>query len=674
MAIVAMKQIRLLALLRDRKAILDLLQRLSVVDVSDGNEEDSVFRKADTSAVRNELLKSIETAETAVTLLDKHAGCKGPSLAFLRGREAKNVEENENILKQCDENLGIARRIVQLDQEIKDTGTAIARLQTELAALEPWLGLPVPQTFSGTKRTAVFIGVLEGEHHPDGIQKRMTAAAPGLDSLHVQVVSGGKSQTCVMAIVPRRLGAEAEEALKSIGFARAPGANGDMPAAQKAWAEAEIEKNTRAAEAASGELAGYADRRTALCYLQDSLKIQADQHEITGRLGQSAHVFALSGYIREKDAPLLECALTQSFTCVVEISHAERPGEEVPVLLENSRFAEPTESIVESYSLPGKTDIDPTGVMSIFYYLMFGLMFGDAGYGLIMAGVCGFCLLRFKNMEPNWSKNIRLFFWCGIATIFWGVVFSSYFGNAVDVIGATFFGTEISIPPVWFSIEQKPMLMLVFCMGLGIVHLTVGFIMKGVADVKNGDKAGILGDVVFPVLLWYSLMALLANSDMFFNLANIRLPLSATGAQVCLCLAGAAGIGIIFTGGRGTKNWALRILLGLYATYNALSGWLSDMLSYSRLLALGLASGVIASVMNQLGSMGGKGIGGILLFAVVFVLGHAMNFGINVLGAYVHSNRLEYIEFFGKFYEGGGRKFSPFGIRTKHYKITKEDY
>ena len=113
------------------------------------------------------------------------------------------------------------------------------------------------------------------------------------------------------------------------------------------------------------------------------------------------------------------------------------------------------------------------------------------------------------------------------------------------------------------------------------------------------------------------------------------------------------------------------IALGAYDLYN-ITGWLSDVLSYSRLLALGLATGVIASVVNQMGSMGGKSIGGVILFIVVFVIGHTFNMAINLLGAYVHTCRLQYVEFFGKFYEGGGQPFQPFKLKTKYVDIKEE--
>ena len=130
-------------------------------------------------------------------------------------------------------------------------------------------------------------------------------------------------------------------------------------------------------------------------------------------------------------------------------------------------------------------------------------------------------------------------------------------------------------------------------------------------------------------------------------------------------------MGIIFTSGRESKNWGKRLLKGLYGAYGVTS-YLSDILSYSRLLALGLATSVISTVFNQLGSMLGNSIPGIILFILVFLIGHTLNLAINALGAYVHTNRLQFVESFGKFYEGCGKKFIPFAVHTKYFKV-KED-
>lgn len=673
MAVLAMERIHLVALRRDSKLIMELLQRRGAVDVSDAGEEDEVFQKTDTTAVRLLLDKNRETTEQAVEVLNKAVPAKGGGIAFLNGRDAVSLAASDDFDERRDELLRVAKRIAALQREIAEARGEIARAEAGAEALVPWMDLPVPQTFSGTKKVAVFIGVLEGEHTLEGIYQSLAGVAPDLDPVNVEIVWGGKSQTCLMVMAPKRLAQRAEEALRAIGFSRPPSASHHMPAEKLRRLEEQKETAQAAIDKANAEIEGYAEHRQDLKYLQDNLAMRAERYEVLEKTIISKHAMILTGYVPAGIARQLKDELVQKFQCEVELTPAEEPGGEVPVKIKNPWFTEPVESVLEAYSLPGKGEVDPTSVMAIFYYIMFGLMFSDAGYGLIMFGACLFCLLKFKNMEPNWNKNVRLFMWCGLSTVFWGVIFSSYFGDVVDVVSRTFFGHQVSIPPVWFLPMEDPMLLLVFCLGIGIVHLTVGYIMKGVTCAKNGDYMGVLWDSVTPIVAWYPLVIILMGSEMFEGMAGFRLNLPASATPVLLGVTGVAVVITILTAGRESRNWGKRLLKGLYGVYNLLSGWLSDVLSYSRLLALGLATGVIASVMNQLGSLVGNGFIGMIVFILVFAVGQTLNFGINVLGAYVHSNRLEYVEFFGKFYDGGGRKFSPFGMHTKYYKIVEED-
>ena len=160
--------------------------------------------------------------------------------------------------------------------------------------------------------------------------------------------------------------------------------------------------------------------------------------------------------------------------------------------------------------------------------------------------------------------------------------------------------------------------------------------------------------------------------DMITEILGIESKVPAPIASVAGYIAIAAAIGIVLTNGRESKNPFKRFLKGLYALYG-ISGYLSDVLSYSRLLALGLATGVIGTVINKMASMVGGGFVGPFLFVIIFIIGHTLNLAINALGAYVHTNRLQYVEFFGKFYEGGGRLFQPFSVKTKYYKIKEKN-
>ena len=175
----------------------------------------------------------------------------------------------------------------------------------------------------------------------------------------------------------------------------------------------------------------------------------------------------------------------------------------------------------------------------------------------------------------------------------------------------------------------------------------------------------------FWYLLLVGLLILLCQSSLFADISGMTMTFPAFVSALAVGMAAIGAVGILFTGGRESKNPVKRLLKGAYALYGVTS-YLSDVLSYSRLLALGLATGIIATVVNQMGSMMGGGIAGAIIFVVVFVVGHSINFSINLLGAYVHTNRLQFAEFFGKFYEGGGRKFNPFGIHTKYYQIRED--
>ena len=672
MAVLRMKKITVYAKKRDRKFLLEFLQRRGIVEISDISIEDDIFAKTDKTLTGDLFQKNAQKACEAVEILNRYSGYKGDKLAFLKGRKSITSSASDAFYEKIQFVLAQAGRIVSLEREIAEAKAESARLELQIESLRPWMSLPFAQSFSGTKKTAVFVGSIAGQHDLSGLMLMLSGAVTALEALHVEIVYADKRQTCFYLVCSKNDAPKAEEALRTIGFTRPVLTGNQKPEdLQTNMKERHLRAITRITEA-EAEIAALESMREDFQFLEDHMKMRAEKYGVIDMLCHSRHMFVLQGYTIADSADELKEELEFRFSCAVSVDTPEET-EDVPVVLKNNRFAEPTESVLSSYSLPNKSDIDPVGVMGIFHYMLFGLMFSDAGYGVLLAAVCAICLSKFKNMEYSWKKNLRLFFWCGVSTTFWGIVFSSYFGDVVNVVSRTFFGKEIGIPPLWFSPLDNPMALLMFCLAVGVIHLTAGYVLKGVACMKNKDVPGAFYDALFPVTTMYPLIVLLMGSDLFKSLAGFRFYLPSWVSSACILISLASILGVVLTGGRESKSWFKRILKGLYAAYNVLAGWLSDILSYSRLLALGLATGVIASVMNQLGAMIGANVAGVIVFVIVFAVGQTLNFGINVLGAYVHSNRLEFVEFFGKFYEGGGREFKPLGIHTKHYKIVEEE-
>ena len=363
----------------------------------------------------------------------------------------------------------------------------------------------------------------------------------------------------------------------------------------------------------------------------------------------------------------VEKAIGDKYDCVLDIEDIKE-DEEPPTLLSNNGFSSSVEGVLESYGLPHKGEFDPTTIMSFFYVFFFGMMLSDAAYGAIIAIACFIVLKKFPRMGEGMHKTIKMFMFCGVSTVVWGILFGGYFGNVVDIVSETFFGKLVTVPALWFIPLNDPMRLLVYSLAFGVVHLFVGLGIKGYMELKEGRTLDFFCDVVLWFAFLIGLIMLLLPSDIFASIAQTKIVFPPVLNTVAKALAIGGALGLVLMSGRESKNPILRIALGAYDIYN-ITGWLSDVLSYSRLLALGLATGVIASVVNQMGSMFGKGIVGVIGFILVFLVGHTLNLAINLLGAYVHTNRLQFVEFFGKFYEGGGKPFEPFKSDTKYVTI-----
>lgn len=670
MAVLEMKRINIYALKSSRKKILELLQRRGVVEINSPKEAEEFFSQTDTDSARLTFEKNIQLLNNSVETLNQYSPPPKGLPAVLTGRKPITVEQYDETALAAPEVTKAASRIVALGKKITDSQAEILRLDAQIEALQPWLGLDVSMRTIGTNSTSVFIGSFPEELTEGELKERLAEALPEVSALEAEIVSSRPQQTCAFIICLGKYGMQVEAALRAMGFTYPAAPSKISPAKRAEELKGRRDKEQAEIDAAKKEIASYADKREALLFTADYYTMRAEKYKVLGELWQSPHVFQVTGYIPAENAPALEQELESTFHAYVEL---ETPAEDedVPVKLKNNFFAAPVEGVVEGYSLPGRHECDPSFIMSLFYYVLFGMMLSDAAYGLLMVLGCGFVLWKFKNIEPGLRKTLKMFLYCGVSTTFWGVMFGGYFGDAVSVIAKTFFNSDFTIPPLWFAPLDEPMRLLMFSFLLGVIHLFTGLGVQFYQLAKRKKFADALYDVVFWYFLVGGLILLLVSTDMFRDMAGLSFTLSPIVGTLAAVFAGIGAVGIVLTAGRESKSIGKRFLKGLYGLYGV-SSYLSDILSYSRLLALGLATGVIATVFNQLGSMMGGGVFGAIFFIIVFVIGHVLNLAINLLGAYVHTNRLQYVEFFGKFYEGNGRKFAPFTANTKHFKITEE--
>ena len=670
MAVLQMQRINVCALKENRKAILERLQEFGAMEIDIRLGDGAEYELQDVAPSRAIFEKQAHMADHALEVLQEYVPEKTGMFASLEGKPLVD-QETFNKAAVCQENyMEIARNVTSLEKQTAEKKASIQKLQDRIQALTPWLALPVPAEYGGTRHTACLIGTIAGNLKLDDVYALLAERTPETEAVDVQIIFTDKDYTYLAVTCLKAEARDVEDALRAGGFSRPAQAVRKVPSEYKKDLEELLEQETKELLNLQEEIAGYADRRQELRLVSDYYRIRADKYEILGKIPQTAKTFALSGYVPASRADDLIRELQETYGAMAE---TEPIGEEedVPVVLKNNRFSESVEGVLTAFGLPGKGDIDPTFFTSIFYVFLFGLMLSDAAYGLIVSAVCGAALLKFPRMGENLRKSVQLFFWCGISTIVWGVLFGGYFGDVVDIVSETFFGKKVSIPAVWFVPLNEPMRMLIYSMLFGVIHLFTGLALKGYICLRDKRYVDFLCDCVLWFLLLLGLIGMLLPTELFAGIAGQQIVLPAAVVTASKWSAVAGAVGIVLMSGRGTKNIGVRLALGAYDLYNV-TGWLSDVLSYSRLLALGLATGVIASVINQMGSMGGKSVVGVIVFVLVFIVGHTFNIGINLLGAYVHTCRLQYVEFFGKFYEGGGREFHPFHRETKYVDIKEE--
>lgn len=637
--IVPMKRLTLVAHKADEADILKALQRLNAVEVIP-EEEIAGTSTLDAAEERVQRLSS------ALTILRPYAAKKGMLTPKPEATVGSIVQELPEALQCSDEVEALQREMQRIKAEIDKNNGLIDLLQ-------PWQSFPADmQAFRSAKAVRYFLGMLAVADYP-----RLAELG---DAAEYQAFDDGAILPVLVACAPDDAKAVAGF-LKSLAWTDVafPKLSGTP-----AQASAVLRETNAALERQRGELeaqlAGKGASNALLEGAFDAAVIERDRALAAAELTRTAATFELQGWVPEDRLEAVEKAIAGVTDAYFLFTRDPEADEVPPSVVKNNRFVTPFETVTDLYSRPDPRGMDPTPYMALPYTILFGMMLSDSGYGLILAIGCAL-FLKLKKPTGMMGGLARVLFWGGISTVVWGVLVGTVFGMDFDVL----FGTT-DLFPIILDPMSDPIGMLILCFGLGILHILLGYSLKIKESFAQGDwQTGVFDNLSW-VLIIIGLLAWLGGP--MLGLDFLYYP--------GLVMAAAGVLMILLFKGRGKKNPIKRTISGLGELYN-ISSLLSDILSYARLFALGIATGVIASVFNDLCSMlmGSSNIIlkilGIAVACGLLVALHLFNIAINTLGAFVHCARLQYVEFYGKFYESGGRAFRPLGYKTKHVQITE---
>ena len=649
MAIEKMKKLRLMAVRGQKEALLRDLLLLGCVEVSEPEEAElEPGIRSCLSKESSELLgyrTSHAKLTQAVELLQKYAPAKKPLLS------AKPETDSEAILDDSTlpQTMELAGEIIGSDERIRRITAEESRMRGQIESLSPWLSLDYPLECAGTERCSVVLGGIPAAIDVGSAEAALNAAA---EEAELVLVNSDKDQHYLVLICLKEELSAALDSLREFSFAAASlgGMNGTAKECTERM-ESELAGLAEEKLRLTGEICDQGVHREELELAADRLNAKIACAEAEDRMYGMESTVVLQGWALAKKVPELEECL-KKYDCAWELSDPE-PDEypNVPVKLTNNKITNGLNMVTNMYSLPAYDGVDPNPLMAPFFILFYGLMMADMGYGLLMIIAA---VVAMKKIRPRAGtlSFCQLLLWAGISTFIMGALTGGFFGDALAQLGKIL-GKPEGWGELWylFSPMTDSMTVLIGAMVLGFIHLNTGMVISVVEKVKKGDAASAVWE---EGSLW---VIFIGAALMVFDIGSIG------GVPVVLVL----GCVMLFYGGsRGAKGFG-KIASVFGTLYNTVTGWFGDILSYSRIMALMLAGSVIATVFNTIGGIANS----LWLFIPVFIIGHALNFALNLLGCYVHDLRLQCLEYFGKFYKDGGKAFKPLAINTKYYDIAE---
>lgn len=665
MAVAAMKKLTLVAHAKDKRKILKTLVGLGTAEVAASKDYDKTV-KCDDAGLRAEFERKLNRVSFAFSFMkDTHRelnklsdGEKAPEIPLekLNLKRENKLIEYDDMISEVTENehdlFSIISDLEDYNTRLTDIKTETARLTHQNEQLRDYLDFDIKfSSVKDTQRVAMFLGLIKGG--------KKEILLEGATQTAVLKFSGSGDGVFAMCLKEEK--EQISKLLIAADFSRCPFTQ-DFTAK-----ELTDKNNQRINELAEARLDIYKQAASAFKYayalkvLYDYYFIELAKLDALARTAATSKAFVLEAWVTASAAELTQSKIKEAAPSAEIFVSDPQKGDSVPTYIRSNKFVSPFGiNVTAMYGIPKYGELDPNPFVAFFYFLFFGFMLGDAGYGIILSLAC-FAYLLFRKPVKNSGSFILMFGLCGLSTILWGAIFGGWFSIESQYLQGSAIGRFLLnfklIDPLSGS---QALVMFGMALGLGVIQIAAGFFLSGVTKFRANNKL----DAIFNDFSW--VVILLGFIVLVFDLLGI-LKTSVAGIVIAL-----TGLAMLIVGGALGKKNPVKMFIGAFKNVYGGINVFADILSYARLFGLGLTTGVIGMVINKIGALIIDLIpyAGYAIAAVVLLGGHAFNLLINLLGVYVHNCRLQYVEFFGKFYGGEGRAFAPLGSKTKYVYLT----
>lgn len=650
MAIVKMKKFTLLTFESKKKKLLKEMQGLSNVEFINLQDEgflEKYEELKDLSRDNDDIEGSkyeenLAKAKFGVDFLSKYVPKKSTLKALKEEKLTLTLDELENDVKSSNW-LDSYEKAKKKEEELAKLDSQVTKLQSEIETLTPWEGLDVAFSELKTlKDTTYYLGTIAKSYEEALLQE--------LNNVYIEIISRSTNDINLLILANKEYDENISEFLRSIGFSSFKTEHEGEPLKLVLDFKHKIEETQSKKFFIQEEISDLEEDLKKLQLAYDYFASKVERNKASKNFLKTKNVCAIQGWIAEEESESLRsiCNKTLDEDYYIEFEDVKEDEiDNVPIKLKNGELVSAFESVTGMYSYPKYNEIDPTPLLAPFYLIFFGMMVADAGYGLLVL-IGSIVALKYFKLSDGMKDFARFFFYLSFPTIFFGAIYGSFFGDV------------ITLPTQIIDTNKDVMTIVYLSLGLGVIQIFFGLFIKVYSLVRIGkSKEALLGAGAWIITLLS--IGLLATAKV------LKFPNIVGNIFIITMIIGM--ILIVIGGGMEEKSFGAKAGQGLYSLYG-ITSYVGDLVSYTRLMALGLAGGSIAGALNLLIHTL-PGVAAIVIGPILFVLFHIFNLGLSLLGAYVHTARLQYVEYFSKFYDGGGRPFKAFKGSEKYIRIKR---